>query len=224
MNKKRIFFYAAIIAICALAVILKQREVKALRNSTPPTFNGLWKKQGKPVITKKIYRRNIPLYEKITLKPNDDIFTGYVPRKISKKLKSGQKIHAQFNGSQATGEILHVSRKINFDTGMNLVKANFNRRAKCDKWMVTYVKVGEIKNALNVPSFLLFREKNKTYVWTVKNSLARKEEVILGASDDYGSIIKSGIFSGNEIILQGHTLLSEGDKILRIKTKNGELQ
>ena len=222
MNKKRIFIYLMAIIVLAIAVALKQKEVKALKASTPPTFNDLWKKQGKPVITKKIYRRNIPVYEKITLKPNGKIFTGYVPRKISKKLKAGQKTHALFNGHKVKGEIIYVSPKISFDTGMNLVKAKFNCRAKCDKWLVTYVKVGEIKNALNVPRHLLIREKKKTYIWTVKNSLAKKEEVAVETSNGYGSIIKRGIFSGNEIILQGQTLLSEGDKILRVK--NGELQ
>ena len=221
MNKKRIFIYLMAIIVLAIAVALKQKEIKALRNSTPPTFNGLWKKQGKPVITKKIYRRNIPIYEKITLKPKGNIFEGYAPRKISKKLKIGQKIHASFNGRKAKGEITYVSPKISFDTGMNLVKAKFNCKKKCDKWLVTYVKIGEIKNALNIPGHLLIRKKKKTYIWTVKNSIARKKEVILENSNSYGAIIKSGIFSGNEIILQGHTLLSEGDKILRI---NGELQ
>ena len=219
MNKKRIFIYAAIIAICAFAVILKQKEVKTLKTSSPLTFNGLWQEDGKPVITKKIYRKTIPLYEKITLKPIGDIFEGYVPRKISKKIKAGQKIHAQFNGYKAKGEIIYVSPKISFDTGMNLVKATFNCKAKCDKWMVTYVKVGEIKNALSVPTSLLVWEKNKTYIWTVKNSLARKEEVAIANSNGYGSIIKKGIFSGNELIIQGQSLLFEGDKILRIKER-----
>ncbi len=57
MNKKRIFIYSITIAIFAIAVFLKQNEVKAIRVSSPVTFNDLWKKNGKPVITKKIYRK-----------------------------------------------------------------------------------------------------------------------------------------------------------------------
>ena len=222
MNKKRIFFYSLAIAIFTMAIILKQKEIKALRISSPVTFKALWQEHGKPVSTKKIYRRTLPQYEKITLKPSDENFTGYVPRKISKKLKAGQKIHSAFNGHKAKGEITYVSQKISFDTGMNLVKATFNCRAKCDKWMVTYVKVGEIKNALSVPNSILSWEKNKTYIWIVKDSLAIKKEVIVKSSNGYDSIIKRGLASGDEVIFQGQTLLSEGDKILRIK--HGELQ
>jgi len=224
MNKKRIFIYSITIAIFAIAVFLKQNEVKAIRVSSPVTFNDLWKKNGKPVITKKIYRKNIPQYEKITLKPSGNIFVGYVPRKISEKLKPGQKTHAQFNGTKAKGEITYVSQKISFDTGMNLVKGVFNCRAKCDKWMVTYVKVGSVKNALTIPDSILTRENDKTYVWTVKDSLAVKKEIFIKNSDGYNSFIKKGLYPGEEVVFTGQTLLSEGDKILRITTDNGELQ
>jgi hypothetical protein len=224
MNKKRIFIYSITIAIFAIAVFLKQNEVKAIRVSSPVTFNDLWKKNGKPVITKKIYRKNIPQYEKITLKPSGDVFVGYVPRKISEKLKPGQKTHAQFNGTKTKGEITYVSPKISFDTGMNLVKGVFNCRAKCDKWMVTYVKVGSVKNALTIPDSILTRENDKTYVWTVKDSLAVKKEIFIKNSDGYNSFIKKGLYPGEEVVFTGQTLLSEGDKILRITTDNGELQ
>ena len=224
MNKKRFFLYTLAIVVFAIAVLLKQKEVKALRSSSPITFNALWQEQGKPVITKKIYRKDMPQYEKITLKPSGEIFEGYVPRKISEKLKSGQKIHAVFNGHKAKGKITHVSRTISFDTGMNLVKAVFNCRAELDKWMVAYVKVGNIENALSVPNSILLWEKNKTYIWKVKNSLAVKKEVTVKSSDGYDSVIKRGLSSGDEVIFQGQALLFEGDKILRIKPKNGELQ
>ncbi|MEA3306860.1 MAG: hypothetical protein U9Q34_03645 [Elusimicrobiota bacterium] len=217
MNKKRIFIYSAAIIIFAFAVLLKQNEVKALKTSSPITFNGLWKKQGKPVITKKIYRKDLPKYEKITLKPKNGIFEGYVPRKISKKLKAGQKIHAAFNGYQAKGELTDISPKISFDTGMNLVKATFNCKTKCDKWMVTYVKVRDIKNVLSVPNSVLLWEKDKIYVWTVKDSLAIKKEVAIKSSDGYNSVIKRGLASGAEIILEGQALLLEGDKVLRTR-------
>ncbi len=149
---------------------------------------------------------------------------GYVPRKISEKLKPGQKTHAQFNGTKAKGEITYVSQKISFDTGMNLVKGVFNCRAKCDKWMVTYVKVGSVKNALTIPDSILTRENDKTYVWTVKDSLAVKKEIFIKNSDGYNSFIKKGLYPGEEVVFTGQTLLSEGDKILRITTDNGELQ
>ncbi|MCG2724653.1 MAG: hypothetical protein L6420_00120 [Elusimicrobia bacterium] len=222
MNKKRIFFYifAAIVFIAAIS--RKQKEVKALRNSSPVTFNALWQAGGKPIIAKKVYRKNVPKHEKITLKPSGEIFKGYVPRKISEKLKPGQNIHADFNGRQVKGEIIEVSPKISFDTGMNLVKAYFHCPGKCDKWLVSYVKVGEIKSVISVPNNILVREKDTAYVWAVKDSLAVKREVSIKSSDGYISVVNRGITPGDTIIYEGQSLLFEGDKVSQ--SLNGELK
>lgn len=70
------------------------------------------------------------------------------------------------------------------------------------------------RRAITVPvNAILLDHDNQSFVWTVKEGVAHKTPVTLGAYTDGGVIVESGLADGSEYIISGQQKVSEGMKV-----------
>lgn len=80
--------------------------------------------------------------------------------------------------------------------------------------IITLEDQSGVSNSYTVPAKAIFKEDNKTYVWTVENNVAKRKEVRTGGMNSVGRIIiLSGISGEDEIIAAGLRVIEEGDKV-----------
>lgn len=216
MNKARILTYLLLLFFFAAAVKHRQKEIVKLKKSFPPTFYGLWEKKGKPVAAGKIFRKEAPVFEKITLKPGNGAWTGCVPGSVGKKIETGREIFFETGKKKIRGRITRLSERISLDTGMYPVEAVFDGGARWGEWIVARVKTGEIPNALFVPRNSLVWEEDGYYLWKVDGDGKAERVRVEARLVDDGAIILSGAESGDKIIHEGFTALYPGDKVLEV--------
>jgi RND family efflux transporter MFP subunit len=69
------------------------------------------------------------------------------------------------------------------------------------------------EQAIVVPSQAVLRLQNGTAVMRVKDGIAHRVDVILGATQGDAVMIKSGLASGDRVITAGAFQVSEGTKV-----------
>ena len=57
---------------------------------------------------------------------------------------------------------------------------------------------------------------NKKFVWIADGNTAKRRFITVGLLSDYGVIVESGLSEGDRLIVEGHTKISEGMKILEM--------
>lgn len=109
----------------------------------------------------------------------------YVTKKVRDLLKIGQ-----------------VSDEIDFRTGLYLVKFKGIQKS-------LDIKISTIPNVIKVPKDVV----QEDFVWCVIDGKARKTAVKTGFSDDEFVIIKRGLTIGDLVIIEGFSILNDGDKV-----------
>ncbi len=222
MNKKRIFVYVLVFVFAVLMVRIRQNRVMRARKSEPITFYGEWRKRGKPIVSKKIFRRDAPVCEKITLKAGKGgEFHGYVPGNIREKIGAGRRVCYGAEKGEVCGRIIYVSDRISLDAGMYPVKAVFSRGLKKGERIVACVEVKKLKNVLLVPRDIVVWEDDGYYLWKVAEGRAARAKIRVDFTD-IGAVVKKGVKPGDRIIYEGFSNLYEGDRIFEVKP--GDLQ
>lgn len=213
MNNRKILIYVCALILFGAAVKYRQNKVIEARESSPPTFYQEWERDGKPVSAGRVFRKNLPIYEKITLqRQKGNGFYGFIPGDIRQKLMTGQKFYSETERGRRFGEITYLSDSISMDAGMYRIKAEFSCGYKCDKWLMAYVEAGRIKNALFVPRTSLVWEDDGYFLWTISKGKARKKRVSARLIDN-GAVVTKGIRNGETVIHEGFATLYEGDKV-----------
>lgn len=141
---------------------------------------------GLPVRVLEMRKTDGVLYEPITIKNN----RGFVPGSRLVYFKSSQKI--------GNCKIVSVSHNIDLDTGMHIIKTSGCKDG------LQYVE--NKKNGFYVPVSAL--HGNSVYV--VQNGLAQSQEVVIENRDLENALIKSGINTGDMVILSN---VQNGEKI-----------
>lgn len=215
MNKKRIFIYGAIIVSFVFAVGIKRSIITRKRNRPIISMPSEWKEKGKPVVLEKIARKDIKTYTKITVTGGkQSLFYAYVPERLKQKLQPGQLIFAHDASKKPIGKVVEVSKNINLDTGMFLVKVNLDEKILTDKSRtIVYVNTGILENVICLPGKVVVLKNGDRYVWTVKENKALKVPVVVGERTGTGIVIKKGLKDGDLVVLHGYSKLSEGDKV-----------
>jgi len=200
-------------------VIIRQRQVRFMRNRPIISTVSRWQENGKPVFVKRISRGDILLFEKLTLRPaGNKVFEGYVPKAIQEKLTIGQNIYAESGSGSIIGSISGVSRDISLDTGMYYVKAAFEKPVDASDWIVVYVHTDTLRNVICVSENIIDRQDEKMYVWKVEGARAIKQEVKTGQHNGYGIVIPEGLNAGDIVVYKGFTQLSENDLVNIVKS------
>lgn len=141
---------------------------------------------GMPVYTVNMENKNGVLYEPLAIKNN----RAYVTGDRAENLRAGQHV--------GDGEIISVSRNIDLDTGMFVVRT----RGVADG--LHYAEF--TANGLFVP---LYAIKDNT-VFIVENGIAVARNITIARQDSETAYISSGLNSGDVVIL---STVNAGDKV-----------
>jgi hypothetical protein len=230
MKKKEIFLRVLIGVGCIVAftvlVFWRQHVVQTQRDQTIVSTISEWKTYGKPVQVQNMVRRDIPVYEKITITPlSSSLFEGYVTRDIQKRLRPGQTVFVDTaSGARVEGVIRDVGGALDVDTGMFRVRAVFNQEvASSNHIVVAYVHTGTLKDVISIPNEIIADSDGEFFIWTVRDGHAYKQDVLLGERNGYGAVVLQGLHDGDMVVTQGQTQLSNGDKVRIVDMDNKEV-
>ena len=214
MNKKRILIYFICVLLFIVFVITKQQQVCFRRNKPIISTSSQWQQNGKPVFVKRVLLKDVPLFEKLTLRPvGNGIFEGYVPKATQEKLAIGQDIYVESGSNSIVGFISEISNDISLDTGMFYVKAVFKKPVDVSNWIVVYVHIDTLFNAICMPNAIIGHEDGQYILWVVVDGYARKRTVVIKRHDGYGAVIAEGLEEGDFVITRGFTQLFNNDKV-----------
>ena len=214
MSKKRISVYFICLLLFIAFVIAKQQQVRFRRNKPIVSTFSQWQQNGKPVFVKRVLLEDVPLFEKLTLRPvGNRTFEGYVPKATQEKLAIGQNIYVESGSDEIIGSISEISNDISLDTGMFYVKADFEKSVDVSDWLVVYVHIDTIFNVICMPNTIIDHEDGQYILWVVDDGYARKRTVIIKRRNGYGAVIEEGLEAGDYVVMRGFTQLSDNDKV-----------
>jgi hypothetical protein len=213
--KKRNLVYCLIILSFIFGIFIKQIFIRNERNREISSVTAEWNNKGKPVIVRKIVKKNVNIYVKITASlAADQNYRAYVPKIIQEKLQPNQLIFLTDEEKNPIGKVVTVSEDIDVNTGMFLIKIALDPKALAGREKaIVYVNVKVLKNVICLPREIIAFDKKQNYVWTVKDNCAKKKVVIIGEHNGYGTVIKGGLSKSDWVVFKGYTILFEGDKV-----------
>lgn len=215
----RLIIYVCIILFCFTLIKCQQNKIQNQRNSKAVSIINEWQKNGKPVQTIKVKRRDFPQFSKFTIMSSQgDEYISYVTGQTAKELKIGQNVYGTMERRHLLGQITYVANEINFDKGLFKVKIKANEVSKTEhKNLIVFVHTHTDKNVLWIPidaaDFSKTDNKINFFVWTIKNNKAYKQQLTKSKVSATGIQIKEGLTEGTEIVLTGKTALHENDDV-----------
>ncbi|MBU2699836.1 cobalt-zinc-cadmium efflux system membrane fusion protein [Sporomusaceae bacterium BoRhaA] len=72
---------------------------------------------------------------------------------------------------------------------------------------------GKIGIEVVVPKTAVISENNKNYIWTMTDGIVSKKAVLLGSADVINVIVQEGLEAGQDIVISGQELLTEGMQV-----------
>ncbi len=74
------------------------------------------------------------------------------------------------------------------------------------------------ENALAVPLYTIITQGGEKFVFVDNNGVAEKRPVVLGILDGWEVQVRHGLFPGDKVVVVGHRLLEDGQRIEALKT------
>lgn len=185
-RKSKNVIYTIVVALVVFAFSYRFYMVSAENNFDVFNIIRNNEKNGVPVYVLEMKKTDGILYEPITIKNN----RGFISGARLNLFKSGQKI--------GNCKIVSVSRNIDLDTGMHVVKTS-----GCANGL-QYAE--NKKNGFYIPVSAL--HGNAVYV--VENDIATLREIVIENRDIENVLVKSGINDGDIVILSN---IHDGEKV-----------
>lgn len=158
--------------------------------------------------------------------PGDPLFTVAKLNKMIAKvwasekeallIKNGMKAIVTMGGRDFNGTVNLVPLAMDEKTrafGVEILLDNAKRELKSGVTVEAKIKVYENPAAIIIPRKLVFTEEGKSYVYVNNNGIAAKKFITLGNENGINVEITSGLNSGDILITEGQSLLSEGSKL-----------
>jgi membrane fusion protein, multidrug efflux system len=126
----------------------------------------------------------------------------------------GSKVIATIPGHQRSedGKVAMVENTVDATTGMVTVRGIMNNENE-SLWPGTLVNTKLIirtEEAITVPTAAVQRSQNGNYVFTTRDGKAHVQPVNVSRTFQGMSIVATGLAGGEDVIVDGHLLLSEG--------------
>lgn len=131
------------------------------------------------------------------------------------QIKVGQKALAEWGGNRIDGKVTRVALSMNpatksfntlveFDNSQNKIKAGVTAD-------INIVKEGGERIVLERKNII--KEGSDYFVYLAENGKAVKKKIEINESNDISVVVKEGLTEGDELIIEGQTLLSDGSKV-----------
>src|SRR6266852_5019284 len=139
--------------------------------------------------------------------------------------KDGSKVIATIPGHQRSedGKVAMVENAVDANTGMITVRGIMNNESET-LWpgiLVNTKLVIRTEDAVTVPTAAVQRSQNGNYVFIVKDGKAHVQPVNVSRTFQGISVIESGLSGGEDVIVDGQLLLSEGTPVAPRAPKAG---
>ena len=137
----------------------------------------------------------------------------------------GSKVIATIPGHQRSenGKVAMVENTVDATTGMVTVRGIMNNENE-SLWPGTLVNTKLIirtEEAITVPTAAVQRSQNGNYVFTTRDGKAHVQPVNVSRTFQGMSIVATGLAGGEDVIVDGHLLLSEGTPVAPRAPKAG---
>jgi len=137
----------------------------------------------------------------------------------------GSKVIATIPGHQRSeeGKVAMVENAVDSTTGMVTVRGVMNNAAET-LWpgiLVNTKLVIRIEDAITVPTAAVQRSQNGNYVFIVKDGKAHVQPVTVSRTAQGISVVAKGLSGGEDVIVDGQLLLSEGTPVAPRAPKAG---
>jgi len=207
-----------------LAVLARQGVVIKSRNKETISVLEEWKVHGKPVVVKKVLKEDVPLVSRVTFQVADlQMLKAYVNRNTVRKLKEGQSVCLDVQAKSVLGHITSISLAQDIDTGLFVVEAKLEKPLEqVLSKIILYVQIGQMQGIINVDSQLLFTERDDRFLWIVQDGKAVRRKVLIVENGLSGDTIQEGLVEGDMLVVEGHTILKEGDIVRIVQNMNNE--
>src|SRR2546421_2352707 len=153
-----------------------------------------------------------------------------VPQRVLADLRDamasgGSKVIATIPGHQRSedGKVAMVENTVDATTGMVTVRGIMNNENET-LWPGTLVNTNLviwIEEAITVPTAAVQRSQNGNYVFTTRDGKAHVQPVNVSRTFQGMSIVATGLAGGEDVIVDGHLLLSEGTPVAPRAPKAG---
>jgi RND family efflux transporter MFP subunit len=137
----------------------------------------------------------------------------------------GSKVIATIPGHQRSedGKVAMVENSVDSTTGMVIVRGIMNNESET-LWpgiLVNTKLVIRTEDAVTVPTAAVQRSQNGNYVFIVRDGKAHVQPVNVSRTSRGISVIESGLSGGEDVIVDGQLLLSEGTPVAPRAPKAG---
>ncbi len=135
-------------------------------------------------------------------------------------LKKGQMVKVVWNNQKDKsyqGIIEKISLSVNpKERGFKVEIAidNADLSLKPGLFVTVYINTFKKENILKVDRNAILKQDGKNFVFVAKDGIAHKKEISLGLSSGTDVELTAGVAAGEEIIVEGQTLVSDGGKIV----------
>lgn len=215
MTKKAFFSYLAFLLLLITFTLVKQHAITKRNQKEAITFYSSWKKDGKPVLVKKISKSDQETLWKMTvIKESENFYVGNVPKAVWETLSEKTPVLVWIQDKKVPASIVEIGKSVNFDSGMYTVKIKIFESGSCEKTWAE-LAINGAKDVVMLPYNALHEENNEFFVWTVKNNKAHKTWVQLKERSPKG-ISAMGIHEDEFVILFGSDTLKENDFVKEV--------
>ncbi|WP_372655962.1 hypothetical protein [Halobacteriovorax sp.] len=216
---KRIIFVAIVAALYVGSLLWKSEQVKIANNKDVPTLYRYWNKNGVPVYTELAEERSLSNTVTVTgVKSNGKVIKSLVAPRVADKLKIGAIARITKDNEIYNGRITFISKNVDHLSGLYAVEVTFSKSIDSKKSLVIQVEVGHLKNSVVVSRSAVSTRGGTPHIYIVrnKNKVEIKDVVLSGNNDEFYAI-KSGVKSGDEIVISDQRYLKDQQKVLVVK-------
>lgn len=214
----RVVFYISLVILIAFSVNWKIGVIKEKRQAKVVSINNEYKQHGKPVEVYTVKRSDIDFYERVTgFYQNGQVVT-FVGRNQWDKISVGQKVKVP--RYELDAKVSFKSARRDDLTGLYKVGIRTVKplEMKLSDSFVLDIKVGGLKDVLQLPAPAVKTGDSSSYVWVIdEDKVARKKDIKTAVKANNFFQIVSGVSEGEKVIVRGASLLEKGDQIRMIE-------
>jgi len=123
----------------------------------------------------------------------------------------------------AAGQVTLIENTVDTSTGMATIRATMPNNDEI-LWPGTLVNTRltlRSENAVSIPSVAVQISQQGTYVFVVKDGVARQQPVKVARTVGSESVIEDGLADGDTVVTDGHLLVTNGSKVAPRERKAG---
>ncbi len=223
MNRKRNWMYFFLIALTVVLVVWKREMIDRERRSDVLSTVSEWRNKGKPVVTARVERQDVPFYIKVTAwQIGDRLFEGHVSKEVRDQVHVGEEMEFRVDGEVFKGAISMIADEISLETGMYAVLVRLDQDIHLDGWVVAYAHIDTLRAVICVSNEIVDQEQGEFFVWKAVGGKAVRQPVTIGQRDGYGAVVSEGLSEGDEVIVKGFSMLADGDRLNIVRGSDKE--